>query len=833
MALKYIKGKIAQVRSFIRILLTVEGSFKTIFTLSIIVLLSFTLDYFLHFPLNVRIVLLVSYLSVLTYVIVRHLCLPLTRKISDEDIALAVEKQNPQLQDRLISALQFARLLDNPEYQDSRDMTLSVIQETEKISKEIRFFSVLNLTKTIRSAILPILAVGLIFFLHNQIPKLSSIWLNRNVFLKQNAWPRSTTVFLIRDEFTVNQKLPTKVNIKIENAGNEEGVLWYKYSKFWKRTALVPVKDGYEATLPELNSNTIFYAEIDDIVSSAYRLRVTKIEKSKEETNSLTIDLPDTNLVMSKGERLSLKIYASGKIPSGIEVHYRNKDVEEQEWNSELAGHQGEGIFKYTFPPMIENLEFYLEGNDDVDGFPVYNVNVLNPPSVVGSYMWYEYPAYSELESTDKDKPEQHGNVKALQGTNVRLVFEANIPIKEAQILFPDDHQKVLPNKQLSISKNGKLLSTSFEVKMDSRYRITLRGQNGLENASPTSYYVRMLRDARPYIKSFYSSSADKDSTIISNVKPRIYMLKTATVPMRIEVEDDYGISNIAILKKVNKEETWKRQPLEIVKVKNENNKKEKRGKKALGHYLTSLEKETVVDEGSVSPRTLQTGDILYFKFHAQDNNNVSGPGTKESDVYTIQVVENTQLLKKLNEHLLENKRQLGRVLDLQVNKKESIQDFLSINAEVETGDLVKIHQWHFAQKNISRQIFEIAEKIRYVLWTAGNNSIWDVFTTKKVRDVHQLLLSIAKQSKSTSYEGKSNDAATDIIDAYKVILKENSKGQAKLEDAVLNQEEVIVLLEEIIDLLGQWEDLRVEDDVKRLLEESKKQQNILKSWTE
>lgn len=842
MALKYIKGKIAGIRKFIRILLTLEGSFKTIFTLSITILLSFALDYFLHFPLKVRTVMLGVYLCAIVYVIIRHLVLPLTRKISDEDIALAVEKQNPQLKDRLISALQFSRLLDDPQYQDSRDMTLSVIEETEKMSKEISFFRVLNFKRTLRSMVLPIVFVAAVFSLYNQFPKLSGIWLNRNILLKQNAWPRSTTVFLVRDEFTVFDDRSTEVYIASENNNSSQGVLWYKYSNFWKRAEVTAEEKGYKATLPQLSKNTIFYLEIDDVVSSAYRLRVTKGEDKEQKepkVNKVNVALPDTNLVMSKGDRLSLKIYASGKIPSGIEVYFRSKGVEDQDWNSELAGHQGEGIFKYTFPPMIDDLEFYLEGNDDVDGLPVYSVEVLNPPTIIKSYMWYEYPAYCGVPSTEKDKPEQHGNVKALQGTTVRLLFEANIPIAEANILFPDDQQEVYPNTELSILQDGKLLSASFEVKMDSRYRITLRAKNGLRNASPTSNYIRMMRDSRPYVKGAFTSSATQESVVVSGVKPRIYMLRTATVPLRVDVEDDYGISNIAILRKANKEDSWKRQPLEIFEDEEEEGddkdqqKDKQKGKRAFSYHLFSLEKGTVVDEGSTSARKLQTGDIVYYKLYAQDNNNISGPGTKESDVYSIEIVDDTQLLKKLNEGLLENKRQLGRILELQLTQKEKIDDFLSVNAAVETGDLVKIHQWHFAQKNISSQVDEIAKAVRYVMWTAGHNSIWDVFTTKKVQDVHRLLLSIAAPSGSTSYTGKSNEAAVNIIDAYKTILNEPKVGQGKLRDAVFNQEEIIALLEEIIDLLGQWEDLRVEDDIKRLLEESKKQQQILKSWTE
>ncbi|BBM82256.1 hypothetical protein [Candidatus Uabimicrobium amorphum] len=837
MALKYIKGKIAGIRKFIRILLTLEGSFKTILTLSVTILLSFVLDYFLHFPLKVRTVMLGIYLCAIVYVIARHLVLPLTRKISDEDIALAVEKQNPQLKDRLISALQFSRLLDDPQYHDSRDMTLNVIEETEKLSKGINFFRVLNFSRTLRSMVLPIVFAAAVFSLYNQFPKLSGIWLNRNVLLKQNAWPRSTTVFLVRNEFTVYDDRSTEVNVAWENSGSSKGILWYKSSNFWKRAVLNPTEKGYKATLPQLSKNTIFYTEIDDIVSSAYRLRVTKgeVKENKEKKpNEVGITLPDTKLVMSKGERLSLKIYASGKIPSGIEVYFRNKGVEDQSWNSELAGHQGEGIFKYTFPPMIDDIEFYLEGNDDVDGLPVYNVEVLNPPTITKSYMWYEYPAYSGLASTEKDKPEQHGNVKALQGTTVRLLFTTNIPIAEANVLFPDDQQEVYPNTKLDILKDGKLLATSFEVKMDSRYRITLRAKNGLRNTSPTSYYVRMMRDSKPYVKGVFTSSATKGAVVVSGVKPRIYMLRTATVPLRVDVEDDYGISNIAILRKANKEDTWKRQPLEILTEEEEEQQQKKRkGKRAHSYHIFSLEKGTVVDEGSTNARKLQKGDVVYYKLYAQDNNNISGPGTKESDVYSIEIVDDTQLLKKLNERLLENKRQLGRILDLQLTQKEKIDDFLSISSAVETGDLVKIHQWHFAQKNISRQVHDIAQAVRYVMWTAGHNSIWDVFTTKKVQDVHRLLLDIASPSSSTSFTGKSNEAATNIIDAYKTILNDADKGQSKLRDAVFSQEEIVTLLEEVIDLLGQWEDLRVEDDIKRLLEESKKQQQILKSWTE
>lgn len=821
MALKYIKRKIGQVRTFIRFLITIEGSFKSLFILSFLILISFALDYFLHFPRNIRVVLLICYVSIFAYTILRYLLFPLFKKISDEDIAIAVEKQNPKLQDRLISSLQFIRLLNNPEYQDSRDLTEQVIKETETLSKNISFFSILNLKKVFVAILFSSFAICTIYLLHNQFPKLSTTWLNRNVLLKENPWPRSTSVFLIKKEFSIIENLPTTIRIHAENNSSKNGLLWYKSGAFWNRTKLIQEKNGYATNLPPLAKNTMFYIELDNQIFNAYRLRVLKNSEKNQKQNEISLSFSDTKITMSKGERLTLKIYTSGKIPSTVLVHYRNTNTDE--WNNEPAGHQGKGIFKYTFPPMIDNIEFFLVGNDDNDSIPIYNVTVLNPPTVLKTYLWYEHPAYTGLSSTPKEEPLQNGNVNALEGTIVRFLLKTNIPIAEANLLFPDDHQNITPNKLMTISQNGTMLSASFEIKTNSRYQISLLAKNGLKNTSPTSFSIQMKQDRIPYIKSFYVENSNIDAKNISTVKRKIYMLTDSKIPLRAKVEDDYGINTIVLMVKTNKEENWKRHPLKM--------RKSKDKKSSISEKEIQLSKIKTRDEGNLHSRNLRAGDIVYFKFYAEDNNTVSGPGKKQTDNYAIEITEKTQLLRKMNERLLGIKNQIGLLLEMQTRRKEKVDEFLYLDETLEAGDLPKIHQLHFSQKDISNKTLEMVQKIRYLMWIGYQNNIWEVLTTNKIQNVHNLMLSISSEIKKGKIEGLSTDVEKNIINSYKTILNDLNKGKEYLEDASNGQEEIISIFAEIIDLLAQWEDFRIEDDIKRLLEEAKKQQKHIKSW--
>jgi len=97
-------GSLGRLRS----LYVLNGAAHLALRLLIMAVILFMMDYSLALPQRVRIVLGVMALAYAAYSVFRLLVFPLTRAITEEDMALAVEERFPRLDGRLISAFQMA-----------------------------------------------------------------------------------------------------------------------------------------------------------------------------------------------------------------------------------------------------------------------------------------------------------------------------------------------------------------------------------------------------------------------------------------------------------------------------------------------------------------------------------------------------------------------------------------------------------------------------------------------------------------------------------------------------------------------------------------------------
>lgn len=164
MALENLKNKISDLRKKIHWLIAIQGFLKIALLFLMLCMTTFVLDYFLDLPLPMRIVFLVSIVVLHGYYAVKYLFIPWMLPMQDDDLVLAIEKANPFLKDRLISALQFSRLIEDPQYKDSKEMTRQVIEEAQSLLPQTRFTGILDIKHTLLFSLYPLgLAIFLFF----------------------------------------------------------------------------------------------------------------------------------------------------------------------------------------------------------------------------------------------------------------------------------------------------------------------------------------------------------------------------------------------------------------------------------------------------------------------------------------------------------------------------------------------------------------------------------------------------------------------------------------------------------------------------------------------
>jgi MFS family permease len=163
MSISIIEKKLAQLRGHIRMTFLSWGVAKVVIWASLLVLWLYYSDKILQLPGGVRLAFLLGGIGVLLVVAVRNLFYPLSRTLTDEDLALLVEREYPLLNDRLISALQILRA--NERYKDtaSEDMIKVLLGEAFDLAGKLRFEQAVRTRKLLGVLGMSVLAMGLVF----------------------------------------------------------------------------------------------------------------------------------------------------------------------------------------------------------------------------------------------------------------------------------------------------------------------------------------------------------------------------------------------------------------------------------------------------------------------------------------------------------------------------------------------------------------------------------------------------------------------------------------------------------------------------------------------
>ena len=151
------------------------------------------LDWFLDLPWAVRFLLFLGYLAAAGHVIWHHILIPFLRQPDDDDVALLVERGNPQFTTRLIAALQLTRpgALQSGE---APALVRALVADTERLAGPVDFTAVIctrQLRRLVGWAVAIVVIGGVVFWKAEEVSRdlLSRAFLSREVEV-----PRKTRI---------------------------------------------------------------------------------------------------------------------------------------------------------------------------------------------------------------------------------------------------------------------------------------------------------------------------------------------------------------------------------------------------------------------------------------------------------------------------------------------------------------------------------------------------------------------------------------------------------------------------------------------------------------
>lgn len=299
MGVEQLLGRIDRVRGRERVVLVTGGALKTLLALLALVAGFFVLDWFIVRPVVespgadrfTRAVLALAMSGTLVYVFWQTVLREIRRVLDDDEIALRVEKRNPDLRGRLISTIQLTREVDSDPYIGSAELIRALEEDTVSFASGLDFFEIINLKTLKKVAIAAVsftaLAVLVATLTGVFLPRYSRAFWSR-LFVTGEKYPTRTRIVSITSGGKVPRGEPYPIEVKLDSKKHlpEEVTLVVVPERGGtvNRYPLKKVEEGghvyrgaeEEPPLERVLENLRYRAEADDARSGWLRLHVQR-----------------------------------------------------------------------------------------------------------------------------------------------------------------------------------------------------------------------------------------------------------------------------------------------------------------------------------------------------------------------------------------------------------------------------------------------------------------------------------------------------------------------------------------------------------------------------
>ena len=200
------------------------------------------------------------------------------------------------------------------------------------------------------------------------------------------------------------------------------------------------------------------------------------------------------------------------------------------------------------------------------------------------------------------------------------------------------------------------MLKTRFTVKGSAPFWFDLLDTEGFRNREAVRYDVRSLRDEAPRVV-LDEPTSDRD------------VPAQAVVPVRITVDDDYGIQSARLLYKVA---TGGSEPTREVVLPLWDAQGEAAPAPPVKH-------QEVGHAWDLAPLKLAPGTIITFHADARDFDDLKGPNLGKSRELRLRIVSDEDIARQLDDQRREIREETERILAMQKQAITPVEDALRI----------------------------------------------------------------------------------------------------------------------------------------------------------
>ncbi|MEX2607236.1 MAG: hypothetical protein WD708_07810 [Kiritimatiellia bacterium] len=244
------------------------------------------------------------------------------------------------------------------------------------------------------------------------------------------------------------------------------------------------------------------------------------------------ISITPGDVRMVAGDPLSIQVKLHEEIRGAVELRTRTPEEPERiERMQARAGTEGSAdLFTTRFPRVTEDFEYRVRADRTLSKF--HRVRVFPRPEITKLHLLTDYPDYTEHESGLTAGPPER--ITALIGSTLTLSIETNVALANAKLFLGEDdlgEGTVTTRNRQSVRQWRVSVGAPAETR---RWRVEMESKEGFTN-HPRHHDLVVTEDRAPVV------------TRIHPARSRIQLPPDGFVPLRYEVEEDFGVSKVEL----------------------------------------------------------------------------------------------------------------------------------------------------------------------------------------------------------------------------------------------------------------------------------------------
>ena len=248
-------------------------------------------------------------------------------------------------------------------------------------------------------------------------------------------------------------------------------------------------------------------------------------------TDTILYEVPD-DMIVAQGTKLSLSVNAKGQVPENGVLHIR--DAGSESWRQISLPRDDKKGFVFSINKTEESFDYYFEVGDAFSHSQREPglVTVVSPPEIIKQTLQVIPPKYTGLASYEANNLSSTVPL----GSKLTWVVSMSLPVSESSLTGPED--LMIPGQ---IQEKGKSVKFVWVANRAGVYQMVAREKSMGTNFQGQIHKLNLRDDIEPRV-SLISPVSDIKATSQKKLE------------LLVRASDDYGLSEFAILYRVNGE---------------------------------------------------------------------------------------------------------------------------------------------------------------------------------------------------------------------------------------------------------------------------------------